>query len=83
MKPNQQFTSVRNIFRATEIAEAVIGCTGIYQLYNLDSNILVGKIYGYEARFVPAANDCSLSGGELIEIAALLLRIKNALEEAY
>jgi hypothetical protein len=80
MNPNTQFTSKLNTFRATEIDSNIIGCDGIYQVFHLNTNICVGKIYGDtgEISFNNAGEP--INWKELKELAELTNSIQLALE---
>ncbi len=64
-------------FKAVEIEESVIGCQGIFNLYNTYTNINIGKLYGEDGKWEPAYTGCSLEIDELKEITALIGKVEN------
>ena len=72
----KQFISGLDNFKAVEMPVHLTGCTGIFWLYNLNTNIQIGKLYD-DGNFEPAYTGCSLSPNELKEIAALGLKIRK------
>lgn len=80
MHPFSQFTSKLNNFRANEIPENIIGSTGIYSVYDLNTGAQIGKLYGVEGLFMPGYTGETISANQLKEIADMMLTIQLKLE---
>lgn len=71
MSPYQQFTSPFNNFRATLIPVHVIGCDFMFHVYNLNTNLKVGTLDGWNGTLRPQDTQSSLSAAQLKELAKL------------
>jgi len=75
MKPYHQFTSGLNNFRATLIDKSVIGCDFMFNIYNLNTNLLIGRIDGSDGSIRPLSTSESITPNELRDLAALCTKI--------
>jgi hypothetical protein len=81
MKPYSQFTSTLNTFRATLIDESVIGCDFMFNVYNLNTNLIVCRLDGSDGSIRPLSTEESISANELRELAALCTSVFNKCEQ--
>lgn len=77
MKPYNQFTSGLQNFRATLIDENNIGCDFVFNIYDLNTNLRVGRYDASMESFTAFGCDTSQTANQLRELASLCNKVKD------